>query len=511
MNNVYDYHIPPNFLNSILTNDTLYNMFRNDFDNNINYFKDIDKEIYITELDKYICMRLSSADVSYLNYFRRFYDDFILPKIQNCSEYIFNTELFKTLKTLYKINNKLITNDSFLSFYKYIFSSSNYFDKSDEIINNIKSQIEIGVVDYQILTNYIKNTCLEYIPIDICCIMLKNHIYRTNHIFDSEVVKKIVLSIANDFLRKYNIIVNIEYIDVILSKNVRTHDIETFTIYLDSILIDTFISGNYVELLSSLFYKLTLFKDNYLTRNNVLCLDTLRAIWRFVNCKVEVDKIFIDPKYKPYEYYSEMETNAFIMTLRFLNIIDINLFDNYLNSQIRDLEMSHVIPKNSPKEIPEEMKFINRFSKMEKGKIQFLRNKYKVLQYFYGTDGRRYKVIELLNKFDNDYKNEIFEYISLIIPEPIYLIEDVTDTVNQTFNDEEIGNFVLKMIKYIYPDIFYYSLKAYLIMSEDKISFNKSDYLDELYVRISSIKEIEETQRFLKSALNTIELMKQNC
>ena len=512
MNNIYDNYIPPNFLNSILLNESLYKMFKSDFQDNREYFQNIDKEIYIRELEKYICTSIinNNGESKYYTDFRKFYDDFILPSIKENEETIFTFEIFKTLKIVYRNNN--INNDEFIKFYDYIFASSNYFEISDRIINRIKNIMEtnkLSINDSEMLNNYIKNSSEEYIDDYLCCLLIKNHIYKYNHIFDVNIVKKIVLSIANDFFKKYGIKINIEYTDIVLSKNVKTHDIDTFTIYINSILIDTFISGNYVELLSSLFYKLMILKDEYLITNNILDLGTLRALWKLVNNKVELDKIFIDSKYHPYDYYSELETNAFIMTLRFLNNMGINLFDNYLNSQIRDLKLDIIDAKNSPKEIPEEMKFINRFSKMEKEKIAFLRNKYKVLEFFYDESGKRIKAIELLSNFDRGYKNIILDYLYLVISEPICIIDDVIDIINQKFNNKDVEDFVTKLMKYIYPDIFYYSLDSYIIMSEDKISFNKNEYLSDLYVRISSIKETEETKKFLKNAINAIELMKQ--
>ena len=511
MNNVYE-SLPPNFLDSILSNDSLYAMFKNDFDNNREYFQNVSKDIYIKEIEKYICKKFENynGESTYLNYYKRFYDDFILPIIRESEESIFTFEIFKILKMVYR-NNELNSED-FIAFYNYVFSSSNYFEISDKIISRIESIMENGelsITDYEILNNYIKNTVDEYIKNHLSCLLIKNHVYKYNHIFDTFIVKKIVLSIANDFFRKYGIRVNIEYTDIILSKNVKTHDVNNFTIYLDSILIDTFISGNYVELLSSLFYKLMLLKDDYLICNNVVGLDTLKALWKLVNAKVELDKIFVDIKYHPYDYYSDMEANAFIMTLRFLGSIGINLFDNYLNSQMRDLNLEIVDSKSSSKEIPEEMRFINRFSKMEKEKIAYMRKKYKVLEFFYDEFGKRKKAIELLNKWDIQYKNIIFDYLSFSIAEPNCIIEDIIDITNQKFNNGDVENFVMKMMKYIYPDIFYYSLESYIVIGEDKISFNKDEYLSELYVRISSIKETEESRKFLKNALNAIELMKQ--
>lgn len=514
MNNVCETHITPNFLHSILTNDTLYEMFKDDFDNNKSYFQNITKEVYIEQISEYISNNLKnySDDKEYLNCFKKFYDDFILPKIDEKPENIFDLTLFKSIREVYE-ENKINNNEALLSFYNYIFSSSKYFDKSDFIIRQIKSEMQnnkLSVSDYQILTNYVKNTIDDIIPLDIACLLIRNHAFKYNHIFDANITKKIVLSIANDFFRKYDIRINIQYNELILSKNVKTHDIDTNTIYIDSILIDTFISGNYVELLSNLFFKLILFKDDYLLKANLINLDTLKTIWRCVNNKVEIDKVFIDEKYHPYDYLSEMESNAFIMALRFLNSIGINLFNNYLSSQTRSLDFKNITIKSSPKEISEEMKFINRFSKTEKEKIGFFRNKYKVISFFYGSDGKRKKAIDLINMCDDENIELVFSYLTQIIPEPIYLIDDIVDITGQDYEKDSIKDLVFRLSKYIYPDMFYYSLESFILMNEEKTSFDKDIYLSELYVRISSIKETDETKNFLKNAINAIELMKQN-
>ncbi len=46
-NEIAKSNIPPNFLNSILTNSSLYDMFKNDFDNNSEYFRNIEKREYL--------------------------------------------------------------------------------------------------------------------------------------------------------------------------------------------------------------------------------------------------------------------------------------------------------------------------------------------------------------------------------------------------------------------------------------------------------------------------------
>lgn len=512
MNNIYEKTLPPNFLHSILTNDTLYEMFKNDFASNREYFQGVSRETYIIQIIDFICENLAMyCNTEHLKSFKRFYDDFILPQIDKEPDYIFKLKLFMVVKSIYQ-DKATTDNEDFLSFYNYIFTSSKYYARCEELLNKIKKTMpdgKLNVSDYETLTNYVKTTAFDYLPVDISCLLIKNHIFKLNHIFDSEVVKKIVKSLAYDFLKKYGIRIDVQYNDLVLSKNVETHDLTNNTIFIDSILIDTFISGNYIELLSNLFFKLMLYRDNYLLNENTEDLETLKAIWRCINFKVEMDKIFIDNKYHPYEYLSEVEANAFVVTLRFLNCIGINLFNKYLFSQTRDLNFNDINAKNSPKEISEEIKFINRFSKMEKEKIDFYRKKYKVLSLFYGIDGKRKKAIELINNSDNNLKPLIFSYLSQIIPEPIYLIDDIVDIAGLTFDDVFIKEFVLKLAKYIYPDMFYYSLDNFIIMNNDKVSFDQDACLSELYVRISSIKETDETKNFLKSALNAVELMKQ--
>ena len=54
--------IPPNFLNSILTNEALYTMFKNDFEKNTEYFQKIDKDEYLYAMLKFITDKLYSKN-----------------------------------------------------------------------------------------------------------------------------------------------------------------------------------------------------------------------------------------------------------------------------------------------------------------------------------------------------------------------------------------------------------------------------------------------------------------
>mgnify|MGYP003297403510 CR=1 FL=1 len=55
--------IPPNFLNSILTNNSLYEMFKNDYNNNIEYFQNRNKEEYINAILEFIEDKLFSKNI----------------------------------------------------------------------------------------------------------------------------------------------------------------------------------------------------------------------------------------------------------------------------------------------------------------------------------------------------------------------------------------------------------------------------------------------------------------
>lgn len=491
--------IPPNFLNSILTNDSLYLMFRDNFDENIEYFNNIPLDDYLYSLNMFICEQIKSGSISNLK-IKEFYDDFILPNIKNNELNIFSTSFFKYL---YQNRNNLI------ELYTYVFDTSNYSNTLNKFIAQIRETRELDVKSYEVLSNYIKNGIDDYIDIDIVLILIHDHVYRKNHLFDVEVIKKILSSILHDYFLPYQIDINIEYeTGISLNKVKKTHDLDSKTIYIDEMLINTFISGNYVELLSNLFYKMNLFRDDYLIHNNYVDINTLHTIWRMVNLKVDIDKVFSDSKYKPYGYFSDMEASSFIMALRFLESANINLVDNYIKSSISSINFDEVSCEFSKKEISSEMQFTARMIKSESVKMEALM-KYDVISLFYLNTGKRKKAIDLLNISKNKYRDVIFEYLHSSIPEATILIDDVIDLSGYKFNYPEIDNFVERLLKYIYTDTFYYSVDNYIKLNTGKMSFNKDNYLSDLYIRISCIKDTPITHRFIDNALNILDDMKQ--
>ena len=522
--------IPPNFLNSILTNDSLYQMFKNEFDENSEYFQNINKDEYLYSMMKFICDKLESGNLfqiydsenldetinrsSVLKYMRTFYDDFMLPLIKQNKENIFDTPFFKSLKYAEKHDEYASLNASFNEFVNYVFNESiDYFASEEEIKKNLKEKLSsshLSIQEFDLLCNYVKNNITGIITMDFACCMIKNHAYKSNHIFDRDVVKGLLYSTCFDYLKVFGIKPNIEYTDnLYLLKNVQTHDISSSTIYIDNLLIDTFISGNYVELFKDLFYKMDLLKEEIIINSDIISYDALNTVMKIVNFKVDITRIFKDESYYPYGYYTDASASAFLKTLKFYQTLGVDLFSNYINSQIDKVDYNKEGSLTYKKEIGQEILFLSKFPKLSTDRIMELKNKYSVLKIIFQDNGVRKKAIDLLKSIKKEQnKSLIFKYLMDTIPNPEDLIDDVIDLSNFKSTKDDINELVVRLLKYIYPDTFYYSLDSYIKLNTSKSSFNKREYLDDLYVRVSCIKDIPSTNKFKISALDIIEDMK---
>jgi len=329
-------------------------MFKNEYDENIEYFQGLKKDEYLYSMLKFITDKLYSGNLfqiyddedveiklsnsPVLKYIRKFYYDFMLPLIKADEFAIFASNFYKALEYA-KNNDKFVNLTSFDELYNYIFCESiNYNEITTKILLELKNKLSKGKVllsDFEILCNYIKNNIDGFISMDIVEYMIKNHAYKSNHIFDREVVKILVYSTAKDYLSRFEISPTIEYSEEItIAKNAKTHSVETETIYMDALLIDTFISGNYVELFNDLFYKMDLLKDNVLINRNELNIYTLYAVMNLVNQKTDMRRIFKDESYFPYQYMTDLKASCFVKTLRFYKGLGVDLFKSYIDSQI---------------------------------------------------------------------------------------------------------------------------------------------------------------------------------
>ncbi len=532
--NLSENKIPPNFLNSLLTNSALYSMFKDDFETNAEYFQDRSKEEYITAMRNFIEEKLFSGNIYSISenddienafktnkvteYITRFYDDFLLSEVKNGYENLFKVSFFKGLNHALNYDKYAKENEEFLKLYDYVFKESIDFEKSsNEILLPIKNKLNndetLLLSEFDTLCNYTQNNIRGYIDMDIVTGMIKNHAYKRNPIFNRCVVEELTKSLASDYFAKYDIDARLEfghYLNVLKDKAM--HSLNPNIIYIDYFLIDSFIAGNFTELFNTLFYEMSIIKQSTLLAKNEINYETFKVIMNLVNEKVDLDKIFVDEEYKPYNYFSDLKASAFIKTLRFYELLGVDLFDNYNYNKTKNLSLNppeeYIIPK---KEISLEIMFQNRFSKLGCEKIKALIDKYPVISIFYDESGNKKRTIDILNKaLDEKFKPVIETYIHSSIVKPDDMIDDVNDLLGVKSKNEEINSLIERILKYIYVDAFYYSLNSYIKLKIGKSSFNAEEYLDDLIIKINCIKDTPLSHRFIDEALFVIEDAKQN-
>ena len=191
--------IPPNFLNTILTNKSVYEMFKDEYLENIDYFQHKTKEEYLDalliELENKLFEDKVLEDYN-LKAIKLFFDDFLINKFKENKASIFETRLFRGL-------NYHLTKDyskEFKELYDYIYKESDYKNIKDELVNPIIDNMmdNLSFSDYHILTNYIKNNTLGFIDYDLYSKVLYLHAFKTNHVFDKDVVVMLINSLVLD-------------------------------------------------------------------------------------------------------------------------------------------------------------------------------------------------------------------------------------------------------------------------------------------------------------------------
>ena len=518
--------IPPNFLNSILSNDALYEMFKNDFDSNADYFQNLSKNEYLYSILKFLTDKLNSLNLlsifdeeditkpsGVIAQIRKFYDDFVLPKIQEDCNFIWSIDLFSSLEFALKHDSYASRNDEFNELYDYIFTSSRYDDNESKFLNSIGQMIKEGPLslkDFERLSDYAKNNRSGIMPMDLVEAMIKLHAYKENHIFDRKVVKSILASILYSYFSDLEIMPSIEYEEGIgLSKEKKTHDLSSNTIYIDAILVDTFISGNYVELLSQLFYRMRIFKSNYMLDNDIVSIDAFKSIMNIIVHKANIDEIFVNGI--PSQYARDAEASAFVSTLKFLRRSGVDLFASYNESQIKKIELESHEPIALKKEISEEILFQREFARMSEEERDRILKKSSVVGIFYLRSGERKRAVDLLKYASKSTNRElVLSYLHSSIPNPEVIIDDILDLSSYKSTVEEIGDFISRLIKYIYADAFYYSLKSYIDLYSSRASFDKTAYLNQLYVTISALPDDANTSKFKVCALDEVDNVKQS-
>ncbi len=527
---IKDNKIPPNFLNSILTNPSLYSMFKNEFDENSEYFQNIEKEEYLSAMIEFIENSLFSGNLFHiysevddlenykegsLSYIRCFYDDFLLEEFKRDPESILKTKFFRGLEYAKKNDLYAARINEFTKLYDYVFHESlDYEDIVSVLIKDAKEKLANGEVlslkDFDILCFYVKNNIAGYIDMDMVTKMLKNHAYKYNHIFERGVVEELVSSTIKSYLENSGVEAHIVYQNGLEDKALSGHDLNTHTFYIDYSLIDGFISLNYIELFEYAFLEAEQILTYELLNRNECSYRTLKVLMNLVVNKVDIRRFIEDSNYYPTNYYADLKASSFLKAMRFFSSLGVNLYKNYIQSKTAKVDFTDidVSPQLSFKEISLDQRFFAAFDKSPH-KLELIK-KYRVLSSIFTKDGNRVRTIDLIKKLGKgDNRDFLEEYLNSRIIEPEVMIEDVVDLSGYRPKDEDIANLIEKEVKYIYTDSFFYSLDSFLKLKKAK-NFDAEEYLDDLLIRINCIKNTPLVHRFIDEAIFIIDDMKQN-
>ena len=486
--------IPPNFLNSIFTNMTLYNMFKDSYEDNLDYFQNKDKDEYLSAMLIKIEDLLYSDSLSEYNIkaIKLFFDDFLASKFIDKSN-LLKTKLFRGLNYhLVKDNSK-----EYKKLYDYIFDKTNYKIEVDNLMSNVFDKLnkkeKLSLNEYSLLNNYVLNNIDGFVSIDIINNMFYLHAYKINHIFDIKTTKELLRCLIRHF---FVLEIKIEYGE-------NRVDVNTNTIYLDTKLLDNFIFGNYVELINMAFFEANQIIDYNLLINNLNDYNTLKCIINMICRRVDLNRIYIDDTYKPVNYFNDMKASSFVKTLRFFQSIGVDLFSSYISSKLSNLNIDNDLEYSLPdKMIPLDILIEYRFNK---SCISYL-DKYPVLKLVFDDSGKYKSTLNIIKSLINTNKEFLSKYLSNRIILPDKLISDIKEFSVCKSKNKDILSIIDNLAKNIYPDIFYYSLTSAILLYKGE----KIDYLNDLEVKIKLIKDIPLTHKFIDIALFDIEEMKQN-
>lgn len=520
-----DKTIPPNFLNSILTNPSLYDMFKNDFDANSEYFQGIKKEVYKKEMLKFIEDTLFSSNLFHiygevtdieektkgkLDYIRRFYDDFLLDEFKLDPKNILKIRLFRGME--YARLNDLYAScsEEFTSLYDYIFKESLDYEGIIEVLLKeplvmLKKHETLSMASFDTVCNYVKNNIDGLIDMDLAMSMLHNHAYKKNHIFDIEVAEEIVKSTITHYLKEYSIDVKVEFQNGLESLEVSAISKDERALYFDKSLLEGFVSLNYVVLFETAFYEADKLKDLILLEENREDYTTLRTIMNMVS--QGVDLLSIKDTF-PHEYDMDLRASAFIKTLRFFSLFGVNLLDSYINAKtkgIDEVNIDEVV--YSKKEISLDQRFFIEFAKLPNKKE--LIKSFTVLKVIFEPSGTRKKAIDIIKSITDSNEALIIEYLRGRVVEPHIMIEDVDELSKYSPRNPNTKELIETELKYIFVDTFYYSLDSFIKLHKNT-KFDLEEYVDDLQMKIGFLKDNELTHKFIDEALFTIGDAKQN-
>lgn len=530
-NEISDKVLPPNFLNSILTNQSLYDMFKNEFDENIEYFQGIEKSVYLGAMLKFIEDALFSRNIfsiytevddidsltrGKLKYIKSFYDDFLLEEFKNNPECILKTSFFKGFEAAKNDDLYASKTSEFNELYDYVFNFSIDYEGivlvlMKDIFAVLLKEEGLSIKDFQLLLDYVKNNINKRLDMNIVTSMLRNHALKKNHIFDREVSTILVSSVIVDYLESFGIEAKVVFAEGLENGELSCHDLVNHTITLDMSLIDGFISLNYVELFEVAFYEADVLKSAVLLKRNEKSVETLKTLMNFVVMKVDMNRIFQEENYWPSELYADMRATGFIKALRFFSSFGINLFSSYVVNKTKDIDIDYnieIAKKVSKKEISLDQRFLVQFKKSNNK--EELIEKYEVLKTLFNKDGTRKDTIDLIKSLNKDEaKSFITEYLHSRVIEPDKMIEDANALLALKTKNLFTKEFIERELKYIYVDTFYYSLDSFIKLNSNT-KMDIDEYLDDLLVKANCIKDTPLTHRFIDEVIFTINDAKQN-
>lgn len=525
--------IPPNFLNSILTNPSLYEMFKNDYEENRDYFQNLEKDDYLSAMLGFIENSLFSSNIyniysddigedeleertrGKLAYIKNFYDDFLLDEFREDPDSILKTKFFRGMA--YAQENDIFASKTqeFKSLYNYVFKESIDYDDVVEIlikeaVKKLSSDEVLSMKEFDNLCNFVKNNTEGYVSMTIVTKMLKNHAYKSNHIFDREVVESLVRSLAKSYLWQWDIEVDVEFLTEAEREELDYQGNQN-RIIIDEELIEEFLKLNYTEIFTVLFFEAERLKSRLLLERDKVDYATLKVIMNMVTAGVDFDRIYMDETYEPIDYHLDLKVSCFVKTLRFFSTFGVNLFQNYNEAELSKLDINLDETEKldySFKETSLDQRFFRILTSYDR-KNSIIK-KFNVLKMLFNSKGERLRALELIKKmFDSEHKGFLVEYLHSRVVDPEMMIDDVLSLCEYKPKNEEMRQFIEDELKYIYVDTFYYSLDSYLkLMANPK--FDKEDYLMDLAFKINCIKDTPLTHRFIDEAIFTIEEMKQN-
>lgn len=512
--------IPPNFIQSILTNASLYKMFKDDFESNREYFQNIDREVYLGRMLSFIEDTLFSSNIFHiyanvddldefaagkLFFIKNFYDDFLLEAFNIDPTGILKTKLFKGLEYARLHDSFASKTKEFNDLYDYIFKESlDYLELVKVLLKDplaaLKKGEALSLKDFDILCYYVKNNKDGSVDMDIVTAMLHNHAYKMNHIFDIDVAHVLVASVLYSYLDSYGIAAQIKFTTEEDESNSKENR-EAHIICIENSLVEGFCSLNYVELFSKLFYEADLLRDYHQIISDEVSRNSLNTLMSIVSLGIYPEEI-LDPLHLPEKYVLDVEASSFIKALRFFESFKVNLFNSYIGatrtkiSLEKDSKISY-----SKKEISLDQRFELILKKYPR-KEELIKN-YRALNLIYKPNGVRINTLELIkNIAKSDSGDYLIDYMHSRILDPESMIEDVNRLSSYRTKDPKIISFIEQELKYIYVDTFFYSIDSYLKLN---LKIDREAYLSDILTKINCIASTPLTHRFIDEAIFTIE------